>query len=119
MNKTPVETVDFIRSLLKLCRGEDKVEILLLPPFTGLELAGKLLSGTEIALGAQNFYFEQAGAYTGEISARMLRDCGCTYVLVGHSERRTLFHEDDELINCKLSAALETELQPILCVGEA
>lgn len=118
MNKTPAETGEFIRSFVKVCRVDEGVEILLLPPFTGLELAGKLLTGTAIAFGGQDVYFEEGGAFTGEISAGMLRACGCTYVLVGHSERRALFYEDDCLVNRKLHAALENELCPILCVGE-
>ncbi len=102
----------------RLARECDDPEVLLLPPFTSLDGAGKLLANTPIGLGAQNVYFEEAGAFTGEISAEMLRSCGCRYALVGHSERRTLFREDDPLVNRKLSAALAAGLHPILCVGE-
>jgi len=118
MNKTPTETEAFIRTFSKLLTENEGVDVLLLPPFTSLERAGRLLAGTRIALGAQDLHFEEAGAFTGEISAEMLRACGCTYVLVGHSERRTLFHEDDHLVNRKLRSALAGGLYPILCVGE-
>jgi triosephosphate isomerase len=83
-----------------------------------LHLAGRLLSEIGIALGGQNFHFEAKGAFTGEISLAMLADCGCSYVLVGHSERRALFGENDELLNRKLKAAISAGLLPILCVGE-
>jgi triosephosphate isomerase len=118
MNKTPTETEEFIRSLVVGVKDNEAVEVLLFPPFTSLGLAGRLLSETGIALGGQNFHFETKGAFTGEISSAMLKDCGCSYVLVGHSERRALFGEDDELLNSKLKAALAAELLPILCIGE-
>jgi len=118
MNKTPTETEAFISAFSELRTVSDEVEVLLLPPFTSLDCAGRLLAGTRIALGAQDLHFEEAGAFTGEISAEMLKACGCTYVLAGHSERRTLFREDDPLVNRKLSAALASGLLPILCVGE-
>jgi triosephosphate isomerase len=118
MNKTPAETEEFIRSLAVEVKKNETAEVLLFPPFTSLELAGRLLSETGIALGGQNFHFEAKGAFTGEISLAMLKDCGCSYVLVGHSERRALFNEDDELLNRKLKAALAAGLLPILCVGE-
>jgi len=118
MNKTPEQTEAFLDSFLRLRAEEGSSEILLLPPFTGLECAGRLLADTSIGLGAQNVHFEQAGAFTGEISAAMLLSCGCRYVLVGHSERRTLFLEDDRLINRKLRAAFSAGLSPVLCVGE-
>lgn len=118
MNKTPTETEEFIRSLVVGVKDNEAVEVLLFPPFTSLELAGRLLSETGIALGGQNFHFETKGAFTGEVSLAMLKDCGCSHVLVGHSERRALFSEDDELLNRKLKAAIAAELLPILCVGE-
>jgi len=118
MNKTPTETEEFIRSLVVGVKDNEAVEILLFPPFTSLQLAGRLLSETGIALGGQNFHFETKGAFTGEISLAMLKDCGCSHVLVGHSERRALFREDDELLNRKLKAAISAGLLPILCVGE-
>jgi len=118
MNKTPTETEEFIRSLVVGVKDNEAVEILLFPPFTSLQLAGRLLSETGIALGGQNFHFETKGAFTGEISLAMLKDCGCSHVLVGHSERRALFREDDELLNRKLKAAISAGLLPIFCVGE-
>jgi len=119
MNKTPVETGEFINRFLDLLPKGDQAEILIIPPYTGLETAGRLLEGKNISLGGQNMHFESAGAFTGEISAQMLRACGCDYVLLGHSERRTLFNEDDSLINRKLHTALSAGLRPILCVGES
>ena len=118
MNKTPTETEEFVRSFVVEVKDNEAVEILLFPPFTSLQLAGRLLSETRIALGGQNFHFETKGAFTGEISLAMLKDCGCSHVLVGHSERRALFREDDELLNRKLKAAISAGLLPILCVGE-
>jgi len=118
MNKTPTETEEFIRSLVVKVKGNEAAEVLIFPPFTSLQLAGRLLSETGIALGGQNFHFETKGAFTGEISLAMLKDCGCSYVLVGHSERRAFFSEDDELLNRKLKAAIAAGLLPILCVGE-
>ncbi len=118
MRKTPPEKEDFIRSLVVGKKNNAAVEVFIFPPFTSLELAGRLLSETGIALGGQNFHFETKGAFTGEVSLAMLKDCGCSHVLVGHSERRALFSEDDELLNRKLKAAIAAELLPILCVGE-
>ena len=118
MNKTPTETEAFLVAFSELPIVHEDVEVLLLPPFTSLDCAGRLLAEQSIALGAQDLYFEEAGAFTGEISAQMLRSCGCSYVLVGHSERRTLFHEDDQRISRKLQTALAAGLSPILCVGE-
>jgi triosephosphate isomerase len=119
MNKTTVETGEFIEKFLDLLPKGHQVEILIIPPYTGLETAGRLLEGKGISLGGQNMHFETAGAFTGEISAQMLLDCGCNYVLLGHSERRTLFNEEDSLINRKLHKALSTGIRPILCVGES
>ncbi|HYM20776.1 MAG TPA: triose-phosphate isomerase [Candidatus Kapabacteria bacterium] len=95
-------------------------EIAICPPFTSLALAQSLLSsrGVRIALGAQNCHYESKGAFTGEVSARMLVEAGCTYVIVGHSERRAYFGETNELINKKLIVALAAGLKPILCIGE-
>lgn len=119
MNKTPAETGEFINRFLDLLPEGHQAEILIIPPYTGLETAGRLLEGKDVSLGGQNMHFESAGAFTGEISAQMLRACGCNYVLLGHSERRTLFNEDDSLINRKLHTALSAGLRPILCVGES
>jgi triosephosphate isomerase len=88
------------------------------PPFVYLDTASRLLEGSAIALGAQNLSTEPKGAFTGEVAAEMLRDCGCRYVIVGHSERRQLFQESDALVATKVAAALRAGLTPILCVGE-
>jgi triosephosphate isomerase len=88
------------------------------PPFTALETLGRLLEGTGVALGAQDLYSEVEGAFTGEVSAGMLKEAGCTHVIIGHSERRKLFGDTDEAVNRKVKAALAAGLTPIFCVGE-
>ncbi|KAB2908562.1 MAG: triose-phosphate isomerase [Ignavibacteriales bacterium] len=93
-------------------------KLIICPPFTSLETAHELLKGSNIGLGAQNMYFEESGAFTGEISASMLKSVGCEYVILGHSERRTIFGETDEIINKKIKKALLAGLKPIFCVGE-
>ncbi|MFC2078983.1 triose-phosphate isomerase [Candidatus Bipolaricaulota bacterium] len=93
-------------------------EVLLIPSFTSLDRAGQLLSGSRMLLGAQDTHFEASGAFTGATSPGMLRACGCVYVLVGHSERRYVFGDSNDVVNQKLHAALENKLRPIFCVGE-
>lgn len=95
-----------------------EIEILVCPPFVYLQQAHELLANSNIGLGAQNLYLNPQGAFTGEVSGSMLKDIGCEYVLIGHSERRTIFHEDLNLIAAKFEAALEVGLKPILCIGE-
>lgn len=120
MNKTASEAVAFIRDLLERLAVSPKADVVLAPPFTSLESANKALGPSSwISLGAQNLHWEQQGAFTGEVSASMLRELGCRYVIVGHSERRTLFGERDETIQKKVRAALAQGLSPILCVGES
>ena len=121
MNKTASEAADFIRELLtRLPAVALNADVVLAPPFTSLETARKALGPSSwISLGAQNVHWETQGAFTGEISAPMLRDLGCRYVIVGHSERRALFGERDETIQKKVRAALTQGLFPILCVGES
>lgn len=97
----------------------DKADVLLCPPFISLGIVNKTIKDSGIKLGAQNLYYENDGAYTGEISAAMLKSVGCEYVIIGHSERRKLLHENDSLINKKLIKAIESGLKPILCVGES
>lgn len=94
------------------------VEVLVCPTYTNLGLAQKLTDDTPISLGAQNMHYEEKGAFTGEISAKMLLDCGCKYVILGHSERRQYFREDNELLTKKLSTAFKNNLIPIYCIGE-
>jgi triosephosphate isomerase (TIM) len=98
--------------------AESAVEVAVCPPFVYLDAAARYLEGSSIALGAQNLSTETKGAFTGEIAAEMLSDCGCKYVIVGHSERRQLYHESDALVATKVAAALRAGLTPILCVGE-
>ncbi|MGD9675261.1 MAG: triose-phosphate isomerase [Candidatus Bipolaricaulia bacterium] len=117
MHKTPAETEEFIARFLVLV-PQTTAEILLAPAYPSLDRAGRLLRGTGIALGAQDLHPEARGAYTGAVSAEMLVGCGCRYVLVGHSERRHIFSEPDDLVRRKLQAALAAGLRPVLCVGE-
>ncbi len=100
--------------------GKDELncDVIICPPFTSLQEAHSLLKGTKIKLGAQNMYFEDGGAFTGEISPSMLKGAGCEYVILGHSERRAIFGETDEVINKKIKKALQSGLKPIFCVGE-
>jgi triosephosphate isomerase len=93
-------------------------DVIICPPFTSLSEASSLTKDTPVKLGAQNMYFQESGAFTGEISAKMLKGVGCEYVILGHSERRTIFKESDGLINEKIKAALKAELKPIFCIGE-
>ncbi|MCX6997688.1 MAG: triose-phosphate isomerase [Kiritimatiellaeota bacterium] len=118
MNKTVAEARALVAELQPALAGVSGVEVVLCPPFTALAAVGAALHGTDLGLGAQNMHAEKSGAYTGEISAGMLRELGCSYVILGHSERRTLFHETDELVNKKAKAALAAGLRPIVCVGE-
>jgi triosephosphate isomerase len=114
---TSIELVKEIASGSSEIAGRS-VHVAVLPPFVYLQAVAKALRPTSIALGAQDIYYEAKGAFTGEISASMLKDIGCTYVLCGHSERRHVIGETDELINKKVGAAISGGLLPILCVGE-
>jgi len=102
----------------ELANIKTNCEVVICPPFTSLETASTLIKDSTISVGAQNMYFEDSGAYTGEISADMLLSVGCKYVILGHSERRTIFKESDEMINKKIKKALSKGLKPIFCIGE-
>ena len=119
MYKDLNESITLISEIKKLLvNKKNNVQVILCPPFTSLETASALLKDSEIKLGAQNMHFETEGAFTGEISSKMLKSVGCEYVILGHSERRTIFHETDEFINKKIIKALDEGLNPIFCIGE-
>lgn len=118
MNKTTVEARDLASKLIPLVSGVKDREIVLGPPFTALHSVSGAIKGTNISLAAQNMHWEDKGAFTGEISAEMLLDLGCRYVIIGHSERRQYFGETDETVNKKVKQALKKGLLPIMCVGE-
>lgn len=118
MNKTNPEAEEFVNELLPLLKGAERVEVVLCPIYTCLARVNVKLKGTGLKLGAQNLFWEEKGAYTGEVSAAMLQDVGCSHVIVGHSERRQILGETDVVINWKVKAALDAGLIPILCVGE-
>ena len=118
MNMTPSESAELI-NLLKNDINTNDVDVVICPPFTSLGLASDLISNTDIFLGAQNMHFEDKGAFTGEVSPNMIKELGCKYVIIGHSERREYFAETDETVNKKILKALEVGLTPIICVGES
>jgi len=102
----------------KLSDPPEGVTVILCPPFTALAEIASVAAGSPVKLGAQNVHWEEQGAYTGEVSALMLKDAGCTYVIIGHSERRQYFGETDETVSKKAHAAIKAGLKPIICVGE-
>jgi len=118
MYKTPDQARDFFRDFLPLVKKHDRDEIAVCPPFVNVPAAVEAARGSDVAVGAQNMYWEKEGAFTGEISTGMLLAVGCTHVIIGHSERRQYFGETDDTVNLKLKAALEAGLIPIVCVGE-
>lgn len=118
MNKTAGEAESLANAIKRELSAETKVDVVLCPTFTAISAVSQAISGSQIALGAQNMHWEAEGAYTGEISAAMLRDLYCRYVILGHSERRQYFGETDESVNKKTHAALAAGLKPIVCVGE-
>src|SRR5262245_16943997 len=118
MYKTNRETLAYVRELSALVKAMQRVEIVIAPPVTSLATAIEAARNTALGIAVQNMYFEQQGAFTGEVSAPMIKDAGAAYVIIGHSERRRLFGETDESVNKKLHAALEADLVPIVCIGE-
>src|SRR6201981_3951311 len=119
MNMTQAESERFVETFLQDCGEITDVEVVILPPFTAIAKVMDALGGAHnIKVGGQNMYWEKSGAFTGEISAPLLRDLFVHYVVLGHSERRTLFGETDEIVNRKVRAAHEATLRPIVCVGE-
>jgi triosephosphate isomerase len=118
MNNTVAEALALVAEIKRQAAESKGVEIVLCPPFTALQAVSNAISGTTIGLGAQNMHWEKSGAFTGEVSATMLRELYCHYVIIGHSERRTLFGETDTAVNRKIKTALASNLHPIVCVGE-
>jgi triosephosphate isomerase len=118
MNKTAHEAKTLVAEIRAALDGFDAVECVLCPPFTSLWVVQDGVAGSQIGLGAQNVHWEKSGAFTGEISADMLKEKGCTHVIIGHSERRQYFGETDETVNKRTRAALAAGLTPIVCVGE-
>jgi len=118
MNTTPSESVDLITEISSLVGQQSQVQVCVCPPFTSLHKASSLVEQSLVQLGAQNMSAEPSGAYTGEISAEMLRDLYVNYVILGHSERRQYFGETNESINLKVLAAVQNNLKPIYCIGE-
>jgi len=118
MNKTVGEALDLVRQLKTSISRIEGVEVAVAPPFTALYAVRKELEGSTIRLAAQNLFWEEKGAYTGEVSPPMLKEMGCHYVILGHSERRQFFGETDETVNRKIKAALGQDLSVIFCIGE-
>ncbi len=118
MHMTLDEAAVLVQGIVEGCGDMDDVDIVLAPPFTALSKVREEIRDTPITLGAQNLYWEEKGAFTGEVSPLMLKDVGCDYAIVGHSERRQLFGETDKSANKKVLTALTHDLIPILCVGE-
>ncbi len=118
MNKTSGEAADLVKDIVAEVGRSNDVDVVVCPPFTSLESVGKALDGSSVKLGGQNMHPQPSGAYTGEVSAEMLRSLFASFVILGHSERRTYFGETDAFINQKVTAAIKAELKPILCVGE-
>jgi len=119
MNKTVGEALTLVRELRGMVSMvRDKVEVVVAPPFTALHAVAKAIEDSNIQLAAQNCFLEPWGAFTGEVSAPMLEEIGCTYVIIGHSERRQFFRETDESVNRRVKAALSSQLLPIICIGE-
>jgi triosephosphate isomerase len=118
MFKTVTEAVVFAKELKSLVKDVSDVEMVVAPPFTAIHAVAEALRNTNVFVSAQNVYWEKQGAFTGEVSAEMIKDAGAEFVIIGHSERRRLFGETDATVNRRLAAALTSQLTPIVCVGE-
>ena len=118
MHKRIGEAVETANQLKALTADVQGVEMVVCPVFTALQAVSKTLAGSQIAVGGQNCYLKESGAFTGEVSPQMLLDAGCTWTIIGHSERRQYFHETDELLNQKLRFALSSGLKVMFCIGE-
>jgi triosephosphate isomerase len=118
MYKNPEQSKQFFTDFLPMVQGHDRDEIVVCPPYVNLHATLAAAKGSQVAVGAQDVYWKEEGAFTGEISSTMLVAVGCTHVIIGHSERRQYFGETDDTVNLKLKAALEHGLTPIVCVGE-
>ena len=119
MNKTVAEAREFIEAFLPEVSGIDGVEALIAPPFTALASVSEMLKGTEVLLSSQDVFYADSGAYTGEISPLMIKELGCAYCIVGHSERRQFFGDTDEVVNKKIKTALMHGIKVIFCIGES
>ena len=118
MNKTTTEAIELANGLKRELYAIEDIEIVLCPPFTSLDEVAEVICESNIKLGAQNMHWENSGAFTGEVSASMLKDLGCSFVILGHSERRQYFFETNETVNKKMLSAIRNDLTPIVCVGE-
>lgn len=118
MHNTISESVALAYAIKEGTTGLKNGEVVVAPPFTALRSVGEAIKSSAVTLAAQNMYYEDKGAFTGEVSPLMLKDVGCTYVIIGHSERRKYFNESDENVNLKVKKALATGLKPMVCVGE-
>ena len=118
MNKTVEEALDLVRGLKVHLKGIEDVEVAIAPPFTALYAVSQELKGSSIHLASQNLFWEEKGAFTGEISPVMLKEINCRYAIIGHSERRQYFGETDETVNRRIKAALRHDLKVIFCIGE-
>jgi len=119
MNKTIAETREFLRDFIPTVKPVTDVDIVIAPPFTALSAASEAIQGTNVRIAAQDIFWEEKGAYTGEVAPAMLLDAGCTHVIIGHSERRQYFHEDNTVVNRKVRAAQKAGLGVIFCIGES
>jgi triosephosphate isomerase len=118
MHKNVSESVALVSQLKEMVADAKGVEVVVAPPFTALGAVAQVLKGSNILLSAQNTFWEESGAYTGEVSPSMLKDSGCTCTIIGHSERRQYFGETNETVNKKLKASIKASLLPIVCIGE-